>query len=177
MRVTLLGTGSPESYARRASSGYLVDIGDQTLQFDCGGGSFGRMLQAGRRPSDIDWLFFSHLHTDHMMDFGRLVHAIWDDGAPPLRVQGPAPIATIADRLFGANGVFAADLTVRTEHAPSKEIWVERGGDLPRPWPAPVVSEEIPGFAAEGTRLATAVGRGSARAALPDLHGVSTGCR
>lgn len=53
MKPTLLGTGSPEPYRRRALSGYLIDIGDQTLMFDCGGGSFDRLLQAGRMPNDI----------------------------------------------------------------------------------------------------------------------------
>lgn len=150
MRLTLLGTGSPESYVRRASSGYLIDVGSDTLQFDCGGGSFGRMLEAGYSPTDIDRLFFTHLHTDHMMDFARLVHARWDAGKGQLPVHGPAPIATISERIFGRNGVLSTDLTARTEHAPSKEIWVERGGTLPRPWPEPAVTEEQPGYSIKG---------------------------
>ncbi|WP_204114484.1 MBL fold metallo-hydrolase [Shimia biformata] len=150
MRLTLLGTGSPESYLRRASSGYLVDLGGETIQFDCGGGSFGRMLEAGYKPTDIDRLFFSHLHTDHMMDYARLVHARWDDGRGELPVHGPAPIGTITERLFGRDGAYFADLTARTEHEPSKEIWLERGGSLPRPWPAPKVVEEQPGYSVQG---------------------------
>lgn len=150
MKVTLLGTGTPEPYARRASSGYLVDIGNETLQFDCGGGSFSRLLEAGRRPTDLDRLFLSHLHSDHMMDFARLVHAIWDEGGFDLPVIGPAPIKTVSDRLFSAEGAFFADLTARTEHAPSKEIWGERGGKLPRPWPAPQITEISPGFEMQG---------------------------
>ncbi|MCJ7874695.1 MBL fold metallo-hydrolase [Phaeobacter sp. J2-8] len=150
MKVTLLGTGTPEPYARRASSGYLLDIGDETLQFDCGGGSFGRLLEAGRRPTDLDRLFLSHLHSDHMLDYARLVHAIWDKGGVDLPVFGPAPIRTVSDRLFGSEGALFADLTARTEHAPSKEIWVERGGTLPRAWPAPDITEIAPGFEMPG---------------------------
>lgn len=150
MKITLLGTGTPEPYLRRASSGYLVDIGDETLQFDCGGGSFGRLLEAGRRPTDLNRLFLSHLHSDHMIDFARLVHAIWDEGGTDLAVFGPAPIQIISDRLFGAEGALFADLTARTEHAPSKEIWVERGGELPRAWPKPNVTEISRGFEMQG---------------------------
>lgn len=150
MKITLLGTGSPEPYARRASSGYLIDIAEQTLQFDCGGGSFSRMLEAGRRPTEIDRLILSHLHSDHMLDLPRLVHAIWDEGGADLPVHGPAPIGAICERLFGREGALFADLTARTLHAPSQEIWVERGGDLPRRWPSPEIDEVSPGFALEG---------------------------
>ena len=68
MKVTVLGSGSPEAYARRASSGYLVEVAGDRLLFDCGGGVFDNLLRAGHRPSKIDHLFFSHLHSDHMMD-------------------------------------------------------------------------------------------------------------
>ena len=50
MKITLLGTGSPEANARRASSGYLVESGDDVILFDCGGGVFDRLLQAGYKP-------------------------------------------------------------------------------------------------------------------------------
>lgn len=149
MKVTLLGTGSPESYARRASSGYLVDIAGDVLQFDCGGGSVSRLLEAGRKPNEISRLFLSHLHSDHMMDYARLVHASWDEGGA-LEVFGPAPIAQITDRLFGPKGAFETNLRARTEFEPSKEIWLERGGTLPRAWPEPTVEEILPGFSMRG---------------------------
>ena len=147
MKLTVLGSGSPEAYARRASAGHLLEIGGTRILFDCGGGVFDRLLQAGLHPSDIDILFFSHLHSDHMMDYARLVHAAWDEGAKPLRVYGPPPIAEITEKYFGANGVLAHDLTARTELKGSQEVWLARGGTLPRPWPAPVVTEITPGFA------------------------------
>ena len=84
MKITLLGTGSPEAYARRASSGYLVEIGEDVILLDCGGGVYDRLLQSGRLPSDITHLFLTHLHTDHMMDYARLVHGAWDEGGAPV---------------------------------------------------------------------------------------------
>jgi len=151
MRLTILGSGTPEAYVRRASSGYLLEVGDDRLLLDCGGGVFDRLLQAGYQPSDIDYLFFSHLHSDHMMDYARLVHAAWDEGGKQLRVIGPKPIGDITDKLFGKDGVFADDLRARTELRPSQEIWVARGGALPRPWPTPEITEVEPGFVFEGT--------------------------
>lgn len=150
MRLTVLGSGSPEAYARRASSGYLIEIGHDVILFDCGGGVVDNLIRSGRRPSDVTHLIFSHLHSDHMMDYARLVHAAWDEGGAPLRVWGPAPIAQITRGYFGPDGVLSHDLRARTELLPSQEVWKARGGTLPRPWPAPVVTEVTPGFALEG---------------------------
>ena len=145
MKFTILGSGSPEAYARRASSGYLVSVGSERILFDCGGGVFDNLLRAGLAPADITHLVFSHLHSDHMLDYPRLVHAAWDEGAPPLKVYGPTPIAQITDAYFSKQGVLAHDLRARTELAPSQEVWLQRGGSLPRPWPQPQVSEIVAG--------------------------------
>lgn len=157
MKITCLGTGCPEPNPRRASSGYLVEIGGDVILMDCGGGVFDRLIQSGRKPSDITHLFFTHLHSDHMMDYARLVHAAWDEGGAPIKVFGPKPIAAITEKLFGKEGVFATDLIARTENPGSQEVWIERGGTLPRAWPAPEITEIAPGyaFAAEGWTLAT----------------------
>lgn len=154
MKVTFLGTGSPEPSVKRASSGYLVNIGSDNILLDCGGGVFDRLLQASHHPCDITHLFFSHLHSDHMMDYGRLIHAAWDEaadenGRPPVHVFGPSPIRTINERLFGKEGVFASDLSARTEHNASQEVWAARGGSLPRAWPSPRITEIEPGYSYE----------------------------
>lgn len=150
MKITCLGTGSPESYKKRASSGYLVEIGKDKILLDCGGGVVSRLIEAGHMPSDITHLFFTHLHSDHMMDYGRLIHAAWDEGKLSMPVYGPAPIARITNQLFGREGVFSTDLKARCEHPGSKEVWEARGGTLPRPWPTPIIREILPGDCIEG---------------------------
>jgi len=101
MKLTILGSGTPEAYARRASSGYLLEVAGKRVLFDCGGGVVSRLVEAGFKPADVDYLFFTHLHSDHMMDYARLVHAAWDEGGKPLKVFGPAPIKEITTKLFG----------------------------------------------------------------------------
>ncbi|MEM7270469.1 MAG: MBL fold metallo-hydrolase [Pseudomonadota bacterium] len=150
MRITCLGTGTPEPHVRRASSGYLIEVADDVILFDCGGGVFDRLVQAGKRPSDLTHIFFSHLHTDHFIDYGRLLHAAWDEGKADIQVIGPAPVAQITERLFGRDGAYAHDLIARTELPQSQQVWLARGGALPRDWPKPVLTEVEPGFSWEG---------------------------
>ncbi|MCO4825260.1 MAG: MBL fold metallo-hydrolase [Amylibacter sp.] len=150
MKLSILGSGSPEAYVRRASSGYLLEIGQDKILFDCGGGVFDNLLRAGLRPSDITHIFFTHFHSDHMMDYARLVHAAWDEGGAAIKVHGPSPIKGITNAYFGQDGVMSHDLRARTELKPSQDVWVARGGALPRPWPAPNVTEIAPGFSFDG---------------------------
>lgn len=150
MKLTILGSGSPEAYARRASSGYLVEIGKDKILLDCGGGVFDNLLRAGLLPSDITHLVFSHLHSDHMMDYGRLIHAAWEEGGAPVQVYGPAPLAKINHGFFGSGGVLEHDIDARVNFEPSQDVWVARGGTLPRPRPAPIVREVDPGFSIAG---------------------------
>jgi len=149
MKITCLGTGSPESHARRASSGYLVEVGDDKILLDCGGGVVSRLIETGIMPRDITHLFFTHLHSDHMMDYARLIHAAWDEGKIEMPIWGPASLADITEKLFGKDGVFATDLTARCEFEGSQEVWMARGGAIPRPWPKPQVTQIQPGFTYE----------------------------
>lgn len=57
MRLTILGSGSPEAYARRTSSGYLLEIGADHILFDCSGGVVDNLIRSGRLPKDIRHLF------------------------------------------------------------------------------------------------------------------------
>lgn len=154
MKLTLLGTGCPEPSLRRASSGYLIEIEGERLLFDVGGGVYDRLLQAGVMPTEIDRLFLSHLHSDHMIDYPRLVHAQWDAGkgllgSAPMEVRGPAPLAEIHDRFFGPKGALAFDLEARRSFQGSQEVWIDRGGDLPRPFPVVALEEIDPSFEME----------------------------
>ena len=150
MKLTILGSGSPEAYQRRASTGYLLEVGEDKILFDCGGGVVDNLIRSGRLPKDITHLFFTHYHSDHMMDYARLVHAAWDEGGAPIKVFGPKPLAKINEGYFGSDGVLQNDLRARTENIPSQQVWVARGGTLPRPWPAPEITEIEPGFAYQG---------------------------
>lgn len=141
MKVTCLGTGSPEPSLRRASSGYLLEVEDNKILIDCGGGVFGRLLDYGLLPSQLTHLIFSHLHSDHMIDYPRLIHAIWDANKILPKIYGPEPLNLINEKIFGSEGMLSFDLTARTKLQASQEVWIARGGKIPRPWPKPIIKE------------------------------------
>ena len=143
MKITLLGTGSPTPMVNRASSGYLVEIGDEMIAFDHGGGAHDRFLQAGKKATDLNTIFFSHLHSDHCLDYPRLLHSRWDQGAgqiPELDVYGPAALQPMTEKLFGEGGAFDVDMIGRTQARGSQKVYQIRGGKLPRLRPAPNIT-------------------------------------
>jgi len=144
MKITLLGTGSPLPALKRASSSYMVEVGRDVVLIDHGPGSFQRLMQAGKRATDITHVFLSHLHFDHCADLIRLFHHRWDasgDDTPPMRIHGPDGTQQFIDRVFGTQGAFSRDLRSRTQHPLSIGAYRERGGTPPRPWPDTRVTE------------------------------------
>src|SRR5262245_46611098 len=96
LTVTLLGTGTPAPSLTRQSSGYLIDVGSDVIVWDHGPGAHQRLIESGHRSIDVTHAFFTHLHYDHCMDYGRLVLQRWDQGAgriADLQVYGPTPTA------------------------------------------------------------------------------------
>lgn len=161
MKIRLLGTGTPTPSIVRASSSYMVEIGDDLILFDHGPGAHWRLLEAGKRAVDVTHAFFSHLHYDHCLDYIRLVLNRWDQGGgliPELKVYGPAPIERMTRQLFDKDGVFGPDLTARTSHEGSLGYYQRRGGTLPRPWPNPLITELANGdvVAENGWKVTTA---------------------
>jgi len=125
-----------------------VEVGERKVLFDFGPGAYHRLLQAEVKPTQITDIFFTHLHYDHWLDYIRLLITRWDQGAgriPELNVYGPAYIARMTELLVGDNGVFERDLAARTQLRSSQDVYVARGGTLPRRRPAPVVREVADG--------------------------------
>jgi ribonuclease Z len=111
MRVTLLGTGTPFPNAERFGSAILVEVAGKTLLFDCGRGVVIRLTQVRVNPKDIDGLFLTHLHSDHVVGIPDLWLSGWFLGrSKPLRMWGPQGTSSMAKHLAQA---FAFDIRIR----------------------------------------------------------------
>jgi ribonuclease Z len=90
LKVTLLGTGSPQPRMDRFGPSILVEAGEKKLLFDCGRGAAQRIEQLKIPFADIDALFVTHLHSDHVVGIPDLWLTGWARGRQaPLQVWGP----------------------------------------------------------------------------------------
>jgi ribonuclease Z len=86
LMVTLTGTQSgPPVYNGIAGAGTLVRYGDDSnecgalkLQFDAGRGTILRLSQVGVLPSELNAMFFTHMHSDHTEGFAEIAQLRWN---------------------------------------------------------------------------------------------------
>ena len=82
-RVTLLGTGCPPAVMNRFGPSTLVEAGEQKFVFDAGRGALQRLIELGVRWQDIQGVFITHLHSDHVVGFpDLLVDGLADSAGP-----------------------------------------------------------------------------------------------
>jgi ribonuclease BN (tRNA processing enzyme) len=74
-------------------SSSLLEIGGRNIVVDCGLGVTRGLADAGISLKALDLVFITHLHSDHLLELGPLIHTAWTAGlATPLTVLGPPGI-------------------------------------------------------------------------------------
>jgi ribonuclease Z len=113
MRVTLLGTGGPElSPQRRQGAATLVEARGQFLLFDAGRGVLQRLYDSGAPINQVETIFLTHLHSDHIVGLPELWITPWFLFARKGPIQVFGPVGT-AEMLAGMRGFLASDLRQR----------------------------------------------------------------
>jgi ribonuclease BN (tRNA processing enzyme) len=89
--VQILGSGGPRINSERASTGYLLWVGDKArVLLDIGGGAFFRFGESKAQLSDLSMIAISHLHPDHVSDLPALLWTSNQSRQYPLPVFGPS---------------------------------------------------------------------------------------
>jgi len=116
--VVTIGTGTPVPNPHAAGPATVVVVGKRVFLFDAGA-NVERQLAAANLPTDgVEAVFFTHLHSDHVLGYPDLIFTSWVFGRHlPLRAFGPPGLRAMTTNLIAA---FADDIKVRTtglEHA------------------------------------------------------------
>ena len=148
-RVNVLGAGTPTPTPTRFGSSFVAEVGDDQIMIDCGPAATHKLVKAGLWPTDIDYLFFTHHHFDHDIDYPCFLLCRWDQSIGKenrLQVYGPTLTERITHRLLDENeGAFAHDWVARVNHPVSQRVFVNRGGTLPRTPPDVFAKDVGPG--------------------------------
>jgi ribonuclease Z len=111
--VVTCGTGGPFP-SQRAQSCLAVFVNGQFLLFDAGDRTQDSMEDLNLPVTDIDAVFLTHFHSDHIADLGEVMSRSWIlSRKQPLAVYGAAEVEQIVS---GFNTVYAADDSHRMAH-------------------------------------------------------------
>ncbi|WP_135506062.1 MBL fold metallo-hydrolase [Roseovarius aestuariivivens] len=95
--VTLLGTkGGPAIRpGTPMPSATLLRLDGQALLVDAGLGAAAGVVRAGLPLEALDAVVITHLHSDHVLELGPLLHTAWTGGLThPIPIFGPPGIET-----------------------------------------------------------------------------------
>ena len=91
--IKLLGTGCPSPSHIRFGPSTLVQVENNNYLFDAGSGVTQRLNESGLKSSEIEALFITHIHSDHIVDIYQLYIAGWHQGREkPFKIIGPSGI-------------------------------------------------------------------------------------
>lgn len=147
-RIHVLGAGTPTPTPTRFGSAFAVEVAGEKLMVDCGPAATHKLVKAGLWPTEIDYIFFTHHHFDHDIDYPCFLLCRWDQSIGKenqLQVYGPNLTEKITEGILGEDGVFAHDWKARVNFHVSQKIFENRGGTLPRKPPDVLAKDVGPG--------------------------------
>ena len=115
IRVILLGTkGGPRVGASgRSNPSALLLINDVPYVVDCGYGSSRQLLAAGVPLNRLRYIFITHHHSDHNLEYGPLFYNAWVTGLPArIDAYGPPGLKKMTEDFFS---YMKLDIDVRIE--------------------------------------------------------------
>lgn len=132
--VTMTGTGSPRPEIDRSGPSQVLSIGDQHILIDCGENVVRQIQKANIPLNQINYLFMTHLHADHLYGYGHFLVAGWGSGRKELTVVGPKGTKRFHELMLE---IFKDDIGYRTSLGFSPEgimdvrvIEIEEPGEI-----------------------------------------------
>ena len=103
MQLTLLGTGCPKVDHKRFGPSNLINTKHTSLLVDCGSGVTQRLNEIKISSKDIDALFLTHLHSDHVIDIYQLIISSWHSyRIKPWKIYGPRGTKKFLNKIMNA---------------------------------------------------------------------------
>jgi len=116
LRIILLGTkGGPPIAKSRSNPSTVILINDVAYVIDCGYGVSRQLVSAGIALDRMHYIFITHHHSDHNLEYGPLLYHAWVSPKPPkIDVYGPAGLQELT-RGFFASQKFDIDTRIADE--------------------------------------------------------------
>lgn len=104
-RIVFLGTkGGPRVGMGASNPANLVVVNDTPFVIDCGMGVSRQLVRAGIPIPQVKYIFISHHHSDHNLEYGNLFYNAWAAGlSTPIHSFGPKGIEAMTREYWELN--------------------------------------------------------------------------
>src|SRR6201996_9145900 len=118
-KIVFLGTkGGPRVGIGASNPANLVMVNDTPIVIDCGMGVSRQLVAAGVPIPSIKYIFISHHHSDHNLEYGNLFYNAWAAGlSTPIHSFGPKGIEAMTKAYWELNK-FDVDTRIEDEGRP-----------------------------------------------------------
>ncbi len=111
--VVTVGTATPLP-GTRAQTGTAVFVNDLFFLFDVGAGTVQKSENLGLPLTELDGIFLTHFHSDHMMDLPNMISRTWVLGrTDDLHIYGPDSVTALVN---AANAFLEIENSYRVAH-------------------------------------------------------------
>lgn len=136
LHVVMCGTGSPLPDPSRAGPCTAVIAGDRIFIVDVGAAAARNFGPMGLPVGDVDAVFLTHYHSDHIDGLGELMLLRWTGGGnrAPLPVYGPPGVEGL---IAGLDQTYVIDTSHRIAHHGDQIVPPRGQGGDARGFPMP----------------------------------------
>ncbi|MCX2980903.1 MBL fold metallo-hydrolase [Halieaceae bacterium IMCC14734] len=140
LHLALCGAGGPLPSPNASGPCVAVIAGKQLFVVDVGTDSPRNLGRMGYQTGNVQGVFLTHFHSDHIDGLGELATLRWagGDNKQPLPVHGPVGVERVVD---GFNMAYAQDFVYRNEHHGDSVAPLSGAGLVAKPFTKPALGE------------------------------------
>ena len=134
-RLVLLGTkGGPRIGLNASNPANLVVVNDVPFVVDCGAGVSRQLIAAGVPIPQVKYIFITHHHSDHNLEYGNLFYNAWAAGlSTPISSYGPVGLEQMT-RTYWELNKFDVETRIADEGRPDpRKLLIARDIDADGP--------------------------------------------
>lgn len=118
--VLIAGSGAVRAHPTRGGPCFAVKTGGRNLVFDCGRCAVHNLSRFGLAVEQVDEVYITHLHFDHICDLPLLLLLSWNNGRTKrMPIYGPKGIAGFLEN--GLRQAYPNDIKSRSSHGKNTE--------------------------------------------------------
>lgn len=105
MKLTILGSGTTVPSKERSAPAYLLEVAGKLISLDSGEGAKKRLAEADKNFMDIDYIFYTHTHIDHVVELPAILWAFnWSENprTKNLTILGPKGFKKFYKKMLAA---------------------------------------------------------------------------